>query len=120
MTLPPKRYEASRMQQDINDLILWAETLLTTGGGVPATRNLTAGDGLTGGGDLSTDRTLALGTPGSITTTSTNGVSPDSHTHAATGFEPTISKGNLTAGSNKITIGGTGTGAVFFLSFFFF
>jgi hypothetical protein len=29
-----------------------------------------------------------------------------------TGFEPTVTKGNLTAGSTKITIGGTGTGAV--------
>ena len=29
-----------------------------------------------------------------------------------TGFEPTVTKGNLTAGSSKITIGGTGTGAV--------
>ena len=29
-----------------------------------------------------------------------------------TGFEPTVTKGNLTAGSSKITIGGTGTGAL--------
>jgi len=29
-----------------------------------------------------------------------------------TGFEPTLTKGNLTAGSNKISIGGTGTGAL--------
>jgi len=29
-----------------------------------------------------------------------------------TGFEPTVTKGNLTAGSNKIDIGGTGTGAL--------
>jgi hypothetical protein len=29
-----------------------------------------------------------------------------------TGFEPTVTKGNLTANSNKIAIGGTGTGAV--------
>ena len=29
-----------------------------------------------------------------------------------TGFEPTVAKGNLTAGSNKITIGGVGTGAL--------
>ena len=29
-----------------------------------------------------------------------------------TGFEPTVTKGNLTAGSTKISIGGTGTGAV--------
>lgn len=30
----------------------------------------------------------------------------------ASALEPTVSKGNLTAGSTKITIGGTGTGAV--------
>lgn len=29
-----------------------------------------------------------------------------------TGFEPTVTKGNLTAGSTKVSIGGTGTGAV--------
>jgi parallel beta-helix repeat protein len=29
-----------------------------------------------------------------------------------TGFEPTLTKGNLTAGSTKISIGGTGTGAL--------
>ena len=31
---------------------------------------------------------------------------------AHTGFEPTVAKGNLSAGSSKITLGGTGTGAV--------
>ena len=38
------------------------------------------------------------------------GLDYDSAGH--TGFEPTVTKGNLTAGSTKITIGGTGTGAL--------
>ena len=42
---------------------------------------LTAGNGLTGGGDLSANRTLTLGTPSSITATSTNSVTGTSHTH---------------------------------------
>ena len=45
-------------------------------------RQIIAGNGLTGGGDLSADRTLTLGTPGSITLASTNSVSSTSHTHA--------------------------------------
>lgn len=45
---------------------------------------LTAGDGLTGGGDLSTDREFTLGTPGTLDEASTNAVTADSHTHAVT------------------------------------
>jgi len=112
MTLPPKRYEIDTHQKDINDLIEWCDTLLIGGGGVPATRGLVAGDGLTGGGDLSTDRTFNLGTPDGLSPSSTNNSSANSHTHAVSGFEPTVSKGNLTAGSSKVAIGGTGTGAV--------
>ena len=37
---------------------VWVETTQTGGGGVPTSRNLTAGAGLTGGGDLSADRTF--------------------------------------------------------------
>lgn len=48
----------------------------------PLTRTLTAGNGLTGGGDLSANRTLTLGTPSSITDSSTNSVTSTSHTHA--------------------------------------
>lgn len=112
MALPSKRYESSKWQRDLNDLIDWAAALLTTGGGVPASRSLTAGNGLTGGGDLTVDRTVTLGTPTAVTTSSTNSVTSDSHTHALTGVEPTVTKGNLTAGSSKITLGGTGTGAL--------
>jgi len=48
---------------------------------VPKTRDLTAGNGLTGGGDLSEDRTFTLGTPSSITSTSGNTTDIDTHTH---------------------------------------
>lgn len=46
------------------------------------TWTLTAGNGMTGGGDGSADRTLTMGTPSSITDTSTNSVTATSHTHA--------------------------------------
>lgn len=69
-----------------------------TGTYVPVTRTLTAGAGLTGGGDLSADRTFAVGaglgitvnaddvaltTPGSLAVATTNS-SIGSHTHAIT------------------------------------
>ncbi|WP_042779185.1 hypothetical protein [Sinorhizobium fredii] len=41
-----------------------------------------AGNGLTGGGDLSADRTLAIGTPSDITNSTTNSVGADTHAHA--------------------------------------
>jgi len=50
--------------------------------GALAARNIVAGNGLTGGGNLTADRTLTLGTPGTLTGTSTNTVSLTSHTHA--------------------------------------
>lgn len=49
---------------------------------VPKTATITAGNGLTGGGDLSTNRSLALGTPSQITATSSNSVTAESHSHA--------------------------------------
>lgn len=45
---------------------------------------LTAGDGLTGGGNLTANRTLTLGTPSSLTATTTNAVTSTSHTHSIT------------------------------------
>lgn len=44
--------------------------------------NITAGNGLTGGGDLSANRTVSLGTPTTISSNSTNSVTANSHTHA--------------------------------------
>lgn len=48
----------------------------------PAARTVTAGNGLTGGGDLTADRTLTLGTPGTLSGSTTNAVTTASHTHA--------------------------------------
>lgn len=49
---------------------------------VNPTRNLVAGNGLTGGGNLTADRTFTMGTPSSISNSSTNSVTATSHTHA--------------------------------------
>lgn len=62
--------------QIIGDLNL-AEALQT----VPNTREIIAGSGLTGGGNLTENRKFDLGVGGAITNTSTNSVSEDSHTH---------------------------------------
>ena len=55
----------------------WAKNVLVT-----KNVTITAGNGLTGGGDLSVNRAFALGTPSQITATSTNAVTATSHTHA--------------------------------------
>ncbi len=52
---------------------------------VPTTRTVTAGNGLTGGGALSGNITVTLGTPGTCSTATTNSVTETSHTHAITG-----------------------------------
>ena len=48
---------------------------------VPITRNISAGDGLTGGGILSSDVAVALGTPSTLNNTTTNLVVGSTHTH---------------------------------------
>lgn len=53
-------------------------------GATTNTRNIIAGNGLTGGGDLTADRTLTLGTPSTLTTATANAVTATSHTHAIT------------------------------------
>lgn len=84
---------------------------------VNPTRNVIAGNGLTGGGTLAADRTFTMGTPGTITASSTNSVTATSHTHALTfsidsgdvttalGFTPVTNARNVTAG-NGLTGGG--------------
>jgi len=60
--------------------------------------------------DLRNISNLPAGTYVATTHNALTGLSYDLAGH--TGFEPTVTKGNLTAGSTKITIGGTGTGAL--------
>ena len=57
----------------------------------PNARQIVAGNGLTGGGNLTTDRTVALGTPSTVTATSTNAVAVNTHYHAldVSSFLPT-------------------------------
>ncbi|MDQ6213314.1 pyocin knob domain-containing protein [Achromobacter insolitus] len=75
-----------------------------------AARQIIAGNGMSGGGTLAANRTLTLGTPGSITKDSTNSVSATSHTHqlsvsaADIGAAPATS--SIVAG-NGLTGGGT-------------
>ena len=49
---------------------------------VSKTTKVIAGNGLTGGGELSANLTIALGTPGTLSGESTNSVTATSHTHA--------------------------------------
>ncbi|AKQ55189.1 tail fiber protein [Bordetella hinzii] len=55
-----------------------------------AARQFIAGNGLTGGGDLSANRTLTLGTPAQITATSTNAVQTNGHSHAVDKASETV------------------------------
>lgn len=77
---------------------------------VPNTRTITAGNGLTGGGALSANQTITLGTPGTLTNSTTNAVTTTSHTHAISlsaadvGAPPTSR--SIIAG-NGLTGGGT-------------
>lgn len=48
---------------------------------VLTSRTITAGNGLSGGGSMAGNRTISMGTPGSITNTSTNSTTSTSHTH---------------------------------------
>lgn len=76
------RYNGTnRLLWDANGVYLAASGTTTTSA-VRADRTISAGNGLTGGGDLTANRSLALGTPSSISPTTTNNVSASSHTHA--------------------------------------
>ena len=58
---------------------------------VQTSRRINTGNGLTGGGDLTTDRDVSLGTPSTVTATSTNAVAVNTHYHAleVSSFLPT-------------------------------
>lgn len=64
---------------------------------------ITAGDGLVGGGDLSEGRTITLGTPGTITGSSTNSVSAEGHTHQISITKADVGLSNVdnTSDANK-------------------
>ena len=82
---------------------------LVAGTMVPTTTSITAGNGLTGGGTLAETRTITLGTPSTITASTTNSVTDTSHTHGISGFLP-LTGGSLTgnvsmSSTTNLTVG---------------
>ena len=75
------------------------EDYLATGV-VPVERTITAGNGLTGGGALSMNRTISLGTPGTLSGTTTNNVTSTSHTHAIS----VATQAEAEAGTNNVKL----------------
>ena len=73
--------------------------------------SIIAGNGITGGGALTADRTLNLGTPGTLSATSTN-TATGNHTHSITGTDdPGASKSILTSStSGHLTLTGLSIG----------
>lgn len=92
-----------------SDLALGTAATSNTGDFASSALVITAGSGLSGGGNLTTSRTITLGTPSTITAATTNSVSAESHSHAITlsaadvGAVPTTR--SITAGSG-LTGGG--------------
>lgn len=75
-------------------------------------RSITAGAGLTGGGTLGADRTIALATPGSLTITSANSATAP-HTHAVTSSSNPGAAAALLAsnGAGGLTLASLATGS---------
>ena len=67
---------------------------------VPVERTITAGDGLTGGGSLNANRTLSLGTPSTLSGTTSNSVTATSHTHAIS----VATKAEAEAGTDNVKL----------------
>lgn len=76
--------------------------------GALAARNIVAGNGLTGGGNLTADRTLTLGTPGTLSGSTDNAATATSHTHAIAAATTSVS-GVSALATDAETIAGTVT-----------
>ena len=77
----------NRQAKQLANRTLWlknqTEVLQTaTAGKAASATAVTAGNGLTGGGNLTASRTISLGQPGQITAQSQNAVQSSGHTHA--------------------------------------
>jgi hypothetical protein len=70
--------------------------------------SISSGNGLTGGGAITTTQILTLGTGGTVSGSSTNGVTASSHTHAldANVYRGTLGSGSITAQSGGVPSGG--------------
>ena len=66
---------------------------------------ISAGNGMTGGGNLTASRTISMGTPSSITADSTNSAAGNTHTHA-------ISAATIGELMSRLSVGAVGTYAL--------
>lgn len=71
---------------------------------VRTSRSVSAGSGLTGGGNLGANRTISMGTPGTISASTSNSVTSTSHTHNVdiTGFFSGTNNSLTTSGYQKL------------------
>lgn len=94
----------------------WTNVTEGSGNSGSAGTVISGGKGLTGGGDLTQDRTIELGTPSSVSATSTNTVTTDSHTHnltmnwGETEADQTTSPADYPANKVSLTRVGSATG----------
>jgi hypothetical protein len=86
--LPSQTGQANKILQTNGTNVSWATVAAGSSGTVTS---VTAGDGLSGG-TITTTGTISMGTPGSLSATSTNSASGSTHTHAVT-FPVTSVKG---------------------------
>lgn len=63
---------------------------------VDTSRQITAGNGLSGGGNFTANRTITLGTPSTLTGSTTNAVTATSHTHEITVTKADVGLSNVT------------------------
>lgn len=97
------RNEADGFAQDAQD---WAQLAQTTfEAKADKATTVTAGDGLTGGGSLAQNRTITMGTPGTLSGDSTNEVTSDSHTHEIAAASETVA-GVVKLADNASTLAG--------------
>ena len=87
----------------------WEQLLFPSGGG--SVTAVQAGNGMDFT-DITTSGNVVLGTPDTLTDSTTNAVSTTSHTHQVTGFEPTITKNtafnnNFETSTTNIKMNGT-------------
>ncbi|WP_234843922.1 MULTISPECIES: phage tail protein [Sinorhizobium] len=99
------------LEADTNKGYLFGSELLTVGnfdglGLTPEARTITAGVGLTGGGDLSANRSIAMGTPGTLTSSTTNSATGTTHYHLID--EDSI----VSVGMAALAVGSVGTFAL--------
>jgi hypothetical protein len=69
--------------------------------------SVSSGDGLSGGGALTTNRTITLGTPSAVTDDSSNSVTGSSHTHS-------LSSGSVGTLMGQRAVGSVGTFAMLY------